>query len=197
MFIIKTYNYRRLYMSNKILIWSEDLDPDYENSPYEYMGKISGKGYFSMKNPDLESFAGEYSIYRVYEKEDDGYEFWNEIVVPENLNDDFNDVYIEYTKGWCCKFPNDGELVLASNSTLISFEDADGYYDLFSLLELDGDAPNIINEMESWELNDFDSFDDADSVLVKIDAKGTIGQNEGGIFDDSSSYSSSWFKVLD
>ena len=100
-----------------------------------------------MENPDSDSFTGEYSIYREYEKDDDGYEFWSEIVVPKDLNDDVNDVYIEYTEGWCCNFPNESEIVLASNRTLISFEDADGYYDLFGLLELDGDAPNIINDM--------------------------------------------------
>ncbi len=179
-------------MSDEIKIWSEELDPYYENSPGEYVGEISGKGYFSMESGESSSFTGEYSIYRVYEKEDDGYEFWSEIVVPENLAD----VYIEYTEGWCCSFPNESEIVLASNRTLISFEDADGYYVLFDLLELDEDAPNIINEMESWELNEFDAFDGADSVLVKIDAKGTIGQNEDGIFDDSSTYKSAWFKAL-
>ena len=179
-------------MSDEIKIWSEELDPDYENSPHECIGEISGKGYFSMESADSDSFTGAYSIYRVYEKEDDEYEFWSEIVVPKDLTD----VYIEYTKGWCCNFPNESEIVLASNRTLISFEDADGYYDLFGLLELDGDAPNIINEMESWELNEFDAFDGADSVLVKIDAEGSIGQNEDGIFDDSSTYKSAWFKTL-
>ena len=166
-------------MSDEIKIWSEELDPDYENSPHEFIGEISGKGYFSMESGNSDSFTGEYSIYRVYEKEDDGYEFWSEIVVPKDLTD----VYIEYTEGWCYNFPNESEIVLASNRTLISFEDADGYYDLFGLLELDGDAPNIINEMETWELNEFDAFDGADSVLVKIDAEGTIGQNEDGIFE--------------
>tara|TARA_B100001121_G_scaffold275068_1_gene263325 strand:+ start:206 stop:748 length:543 start_codon:yes stop_codon:yes gene_type:complete len=179
-------------MSDEIKIWSEELDPDYENSPHEYIGEISGKGYFSMESGESHSFTGEYSIYRVYEKEDEGYEFWSEIVVPKDLAG----VYIEYAKGWCCSFPNESEIVLASNRTLISFEDSEGYYNLFGLLEVEGDALNIINEMESWELNEFDAFDGADSVLVKIDAEGTLGQNEEGIFDDSSTYKSAWFKAL-
>ena len=61
-------------MSEEIKIWSEELDPDYENSPHEYIGEISGKGYFSMESADSYSFTGAYSIYRVYEKEDDEYD---------------------------------------------------------------------------------------------------------------------------
>ena len=61
-------------MSDEIKIWSEELDPDYENSPHECIGEISGKGYFSMESADSDSFTGAYSIYRVYEKEDDEYD---------------------------------------------------------------------------------------------------------------------------
>ena len=73
-------------MSEEIKIWSEELDPDYENSPHEYIGEISGKGYFSMESADSDSFTGAYSIYRVYEKEDD--ELYESLYDVESDEDD-------------------------------------------------------------------------------------------------------------
>ena len=189
-------------MSDDLKVWSEELDPDYENSPHDCTGEIFGKGYFCMDCKQSESFTGNYALYRIYEGDEDGYEFWSEIAVPDDLDCECgsNNIYIEYKEGWCFKFLEDENLILAGGRTLISFEDADGDCDLFKLLDADDDsiseASNILDNLSVWDFNDLNAFDGSESVLVKINAKGTIGQNEDGVYDDESTYESSMFAPI-
>ena len=92
-----------------IKIWSEDLDPDYDHSPYDSIGEISGSGYYCMDCDNNQDFSGSYSLYRLYEGEESDYEFWSEIPVPHELNCKCgsNNIYVEYKEGWSFKFLED------------------------------------------------------------------------------------------
>jgi hypothetical protein len=193
-------------MKTDIKIWSEDLDPEYEHDPYDSVGEIQGAGYFSHADAGNSTFQGMFYLYRVYEREDYGdlysYDFINEIVVPIELaaNNDSSNVYIEYADGWCFNFAEKRDLALVSGRTLISFADADGDCDLLKLCELNEEivdnASTILGGFMPWEINDFDKFEGAKLALVRINAKGVIGQNEQGIYDDRSTYTFSEYVIL-
>ena len=163
-----------------ITIWSEDSDPEYEHSPYDSIGEISGSGYYCIDCGNNQDFSGSYSLYRLYEGEESDYEFWSEVPVPHWLNCKCgsNNIYVEYKEGWSFKFLENEFMILVGNKTLISFEDADGDFELLKLLDCDtdsimyGKASNLLDQMQEWEMNDFESFKKNDCAIVRIHAKG-------------------------
>ena len=180
----------------KIKVWSEDLDPDEEHAPYDSIGEISGSGYYCLDCGNNQDFSGSYSLYRLYEGEESDYEFWSEIPVPHELNCKCgsNNIYVEYKEGWSFKFLENEFMILVGNKTLICFEDADGDFELLKLLDCDidsimyGKASNLLDQMQEWEMNDFESFEKNDCAIVRIHAKGQLVQEEYGLSDNESTY---------
>ena len=188
-----------------LTIWSKEIDPDYENYPYEFLGKISGRGYVCNNCRNSTSFIGSYYLYRLYgrmENEEPSYEFEFEIPVPLSLSCPdcpSSKLLVEYSKGWCFEFEEDKLLVLVGDKRLISFDDEDGDYDLFELLGCDPDsimkATNYLDQMQEWKWNDFESFEKNRSAVVRILAKGELSQTEDGLADNNSTYKSLEFSI--
>ena len=184
-----------------IKIWSEEADPDWENHPSEFFGEISGGGYIRDNCRNITNFYGSYYLYRLYEHEsmdDDepSYEFQFEIPVPLSLSCpdcDSSKLLVEYNKGWCFEFQEDKFEVLVGDKRLISFEDADGDFELLKLLGCDpdsimyGKASNLLDQMQEWE-GDFESFEKNDCAIVRIYAKGGLVQEEYGLSGGDATY---------
>ena len=85
-------------------------------------------------------------------------------------------------------------MILVGNKTLISFEDADGDFELLKLLDCDtdsimyGKASNLLDQMQEWEMNDFESFKKNDCAIVRIHAKGELVQEEDGLSCEDATY---------
>ena len=85
-------------------------------------------------------------------------------------------------------------MILVGNKTLIGFEDADEDFELLKLLDCDTDSimygkvSNLLDQMQEWEMNDFESFEKNDCAIVRIHAKGELVQEEYGLSDNESTY---------
>ena len=51
-----------------------------------------------------------------------------------------------------------------------------------------GKASNLLDQMQEWEMNDFESFEKNDCAIVRIHAKGQLVQEEYGLSDNESTY---------
>ena len=182
-----------------IKIWDKKIDPDHQNFPFD-IEEITGAGYICLECKNKNNFNGEFHIYRLYNKEDNEWDFESEMLVPvciECYECGSNNIIIEYRPNWAFSVFKDGDdcyhLTLISNKILINFEDSEGYFKLFGQLGCNKDMRNnsssIMNEMAEWELNDWDSINsDTSAVVVRITAKNGMEQNKEGIYDNSGTY---------